>query len=86
LEWIACLFNAEYTMKKVRNVSERGLVFNREKIRGDIARRAILREDVGISQGNKVQLNCIDMGYRSLNRLQYLHGELCILDPDFADK
>jgi hypothetical protein len=26
------------------------------------------------------------MGYRSLNRLQDLHGELCVLDPCLADK
>jgi hypothetical protein len=73
-------------MKKVRNMPKREFVFNRKKIREDIAARAMLREDVEISQENKVQLKCVDMGYRSLNRLQDLHGELCILDPGLADK
>jgi hypothetical protein len=86
LERITYLFSAEYTMKKVRNMPKREFVFNRKKIREDIAARAMLREDVEISQENKVQLKCVDMGYRSLNRLQDLHGELCILDPGLADK
>jgi hypothetical protein len=86
LEWITYLSNADYTMKKVRKMSKRELVFNHKRIREDIAARAMLRKDVEISQENKVQLKCIDMGYRSLNRLQYLHGELCILDPVIADK
>jgi hypothetical protein len=86
LEWITYLSNADYTMKKVRKMSKRELVFNHKRIREDIAARAMLRKDVEISQENKVQLKCIDMGYRSLNRLQYLHGGLCILDPVFAYK
>jgi D-hexose-6-phosphate mutarotase len=62
------------------------LVFDRKRIRGDIAARAMLRKNVEISQGNTVQLNCIDMGYRSLNRLQNLHDELCVLYLGLADK
>jgi hypothetical protein len=84
LGWIAYLFNAEYTMKKVRNMSKEELVCNRKQIREDIAGRAILRKDVEILREEKVQLNCIDMGYRSLTRLQYPHGDLCILDPSSA--
>jgi hypothetical protein len=71
-------------MKKVRNMSKEELVRNRKQITEDIAGRAILRKDVEILREEKVQLNCIDMGYRSLTRLQYLHGELCILDPSSA--
>jgi hypothetical protein len=73
-------------MKKVRNMSEEELVFDREQIREDIAGRAILRKDIEISHENEAQLKCIDVGYRSLTRLHYLRGELCILDPGSADK
>jgi hypothetical protein len=38
------------------------------------------------SQGSTVRLNCIDMGYRSLNRLQSLHDELCVLGPGLVDR
>jgi hypothetical protein len=62
LEWITYFFNAEYTMKKVRNMSKEELVFDREQIMEDIAGRAMLRKDVEISHEDKVQLNCIDMG------------------------
>jgi hypothetical protein len=80
------LFDAEYTIKKVRDMPKSELVFNYKRIRDDIAARAILRKDVEISQGSTVQIKCVDMGYRSLNRLQNLHDELCVLDPGLADK
>ena len=64
LEWITYLFNAEYTMKKVRNMSKEELVFDHKQIREDIDGRAMLRKDVEISQGNKVQLKCVDVGSR----------------------
>jgi hypothetical protein len=86
LEWITHLFNAEYTMQKVRNMPASELAFNDKRIKDDIAARAILRKDVGNSQRSTERLNCIDMGYRSLNRLQSLHDKLRVLDPGLADK
>jgi hypothetical protein len=63
LEWITYLFNTEYTMKKVRNMSKKEFAFNHKKIRGDVAARAMPRNDVEISQENKVQFKCVDVGY-----------------------
>jgi hypothetical protein len=66
-------------MKEFKDMLVSEFTFDYKKIRGDVAARAMLREDVGNSQGSTVPLNCIDVGYRSLNRLQSLRDGLCVL-------
>jgi hypothetical protein len=86
LEWITYLFNGKYTMKQVEEMPMTELTFNYRKIRDDFAARAMLRKDVENSAGSTVPLNCIDVGYRSLNRLQSLRDELLVLYPAMVDK